>query len=84
MATTVVLRLRDGRRVLFHRTRDPGKAERWKSDLEQWIEAGMTVSIANARGELEDLVPSTISAIEIVDEPTPTTSSVRQPQPPPE
>jgi hypothetical protein len=75
MATAVFLRLRDGRRVRFGRSRDPAGAAKVKTDVEQWISAGITLSVANSHGGIEDVAPATVEAVELVGEPTPTRGS---------
>ena len=75
VATAVFLRLRDGRRVRFGRSRDPSGAAKVKRDVEAWIAEGITLSVANAQGGIEDVAPTTVEAVELIPEPTPTRGS---------
>jgi len=75
MATTVFLKLQEGRRIRFGRTKDPAAADKVKRSVEEWIREGVTISMANAQGELEDVNLMHVVAIDIVEEPTPPTGS---------
>jgi len=71
MATDVFLKLQEGRRVRFGRARDVIAAAQVKAHLELWISKGMTLTVANAQGVAEDVVPGSVLAIELVHEATP-------------
>jgi hypothetical protein len=71
MATAVFLRLRDGRTVRFGHARDAASAAKVKNDVETWVSAGITLSVANARGTIEDVTPSSVEIVELCSEPTP-------------
>ena len=68
MSTTVYLRLADGRRVRFARTPDAVAAQKVRTGVEGWIADGMTLSVANAQGQIEDVNAKSVVAIELMDE----------------
>ena len=75
MANVVFLKLREGRCIRFGRTKDAAAAAKVKRGVEEWIREGVTISMANAQGELEDVNLKNVVAIEISEEPTPSTGS---------
>ena len=75
MANAVFLKLREGRSIRFGRTKDAAAAAKVKRGVEEWIRVGVTISMANAQGNLEDVNLKHVVAIEISEEPTPPTGS---------
>ena len=75
MANAVFLKLREGRSIRFGRTKDAAAAAKVKRSVEEWVREGVTISMANAQGELEDVNLNNVVAIEISEEPTPPTGS---------
>jgi hypothetical protein len=70
MATAVFLKLQHGRRVRFGSARDAAGAAQVKADVERWIAKGITLTVANAHGGAEDVLPNSVVAVELVQEPT--------------
>jgi len=68
MSTTVFLRLKDGRRIQFARAHDTASAQKVRTGVEGWIADGMTLSLANSRGEIEDVAAKSIVAIELMED----------------
>jgi hypothetical protein len=66
MSTSVFLKLKDGRAIPFGSSGDAVAAARMKSDLEDWLEHGSTLTVANAKGELEDITPRRVVAIDVI------------------
>ena len=75
MATAVFFRLNEGSLVRFGRTRDSVAAAKVKRSVEDWARDGVTVSVANAKGELVEVNLKNVVAVELADEPTPPTGS---------
>ena len=75
MATSVFLKLRDGRVVRFGRAHDAAGAEKVKADVEHWIAAGITLSVGSAQGLIEEVTPHSVELVELVVERTPANGS---------
>jgi hypothetical protein len=71
MATDVLMKLQEGRRVRFGRARDVVAAAQVKADLELWISKGLTLTAANAQDAAEVVVPDSVVGIELIHETTP-------------
>jgi hypothetical protein len=67
MSTTIHLKLRDGRIVPVGCDHEKIEAERLKAELEQWLVSGTTLTITNARGQLEEVTPRGVARIELID-----------------
>jgi len=78
MATSVFLRLQEGRRVRFGYARDAAGAARVKAEVERWIHAGTTLTVTDAHGAAEDIAPTAVAEVELVQEPTPTRGAGRR------
>ncbi len=68
MATTVILRHKDGRRIPIGTALNPEHAARVKADIERWLASTARMSLAMASGVVEDLTPRSVVAIEMIDE----------------
>jgi hypothetical protein len=68
MGTKVILRLKDGRSLQLGRASDSTAAARVKADIERWLDAAVTLSVANAKGEIEDITPRSVISVETVIE----------------
>jgi hypothetical protein len=40
-----------------------------KGHLDTWMASGHTLSVANAHGQVDDITPRSVQAIEVVEEP---------------
>jgi CheY-like chemotaxis protein len=65
--TSIFLKLDDGRCIALKEGAEPTAAAQLKTQLEQLIKGGMTLSVANVRGQIEDIVPTRVLAIDSVD-----------------
>jgi hypothetical protein len=70
MGTSVFLRLSDGRRVSLLDNADRHAADAMKAHLEKWVKSGHTVNVTHASGQVEEITPSGVLTIELVDVPT--------------
>jgi hypothetical protein len=68
MPTAVFLKLKQGRRVRFGQAHDAAGAKKVKADVLQWIHDGITLTVANAQGEAEDITANAIADVELVNE----------------
>jgi hypothetical protein len=71
MSTSVYLKLTDGRSLPLKEGAQQAVAAIIKEHFERWIKAGMTLSVANAHGEVEEITPRRVLAIEVVEMPDP-------------
>lgn len=78
MHTVICLRLRDGRSIPFGSAQERDSAELMRVNLLGWLAKGSTLTIANAKGELEDITPHRVLAIDLVD---PMTEATGLPRP---
>jgi hypothetical protein len=67
MGSSVYLKMKDGRRVPMLADTDRQAADALKADLERWVQQGQTLSVTHASGEVEDLTPRGVQAIEVVE-----------------
>jgi hypothetical protein len=65
MPIAVLIRLRDGRCIPYRLASDSDVASRLKIHLEHWLRRGMTLSMANAQGDLVDIGPETVEQVEL-------------------
>jgi hypothetical protein len=70
MGSSVYLKLRDGRVVPLLSGADERAALAMKGHLDSWMASGHTLSVANAHGQVDDITPRSVRAIEIVEEPS--------------
>ena len=77
MGTTVYIQLRDGRRVRFGRATDAASAAKVKDVVAGWVRDGMLLSLANAHGGVDDVLPRSVASVDLADEPTPARGSAR-------
>lgn len=68
MGTKVILRLKDGRSLQLGRASDPAAADQVRADVQRWLDASVTLSVANAKGQLEDITPRSVISVETVIE----------------
>lgn len=68
-STSVILRLKDGRSIALKEETERAAAIFIKAHFEQWLRDGMTLSVANAQGRVEEITPRHVMAIEAVDYP---------------
>ena len=66
--TSVFLRFKEGRSIRFGKTGDAVTAAKVKRSVEEWVRDGVTISMANALGQLEEIDLRKVVAIDIVDE----------------
>jgi hypothetical protein len=67
MSTSVHLKLKDGRILHVGSDHEKDEAERVKSELEQWLTCGTTLTLTDAKGHLEEVTPRRVLAIDLVD-----------------
>jgi hypothetical protein len=77
MGTTIYIRLQDGRRVRFGRAPDVSAAERVMNVVAGWVREGMSLSLADAGGQLEEVLARTVQGFELTNEATPAQGSAR-------
>jgi hypothetical protein len=69
MGSSVYLRLKDGRLVSMLNDVDPRAAQALKENLDKWVKAGQTLSVTHATGKVEDLTPTGVQTVEVVEAP---------------
>jgi hypothetical protein len=67
MGTSVYLKLKDGSSFPIGADHEKDEAERVKAELEQWLTSGTTLTIANAKGQLEEVTPRRVLAIDLIE-----------------
>ncbi len=69
MGSSVYLKLKNGRMVSLLSGADKRAALAMKDHLDTWVTRGQTLSVANANGQVDEVTPRSVQAIEVVDEP---------------
>ena len=69
VSTSVFLRLKDGRSIALKEEAEQAAALQVKAHFEQWLVDGMTLSVANGKGAVEDITPTSVVAIDVVELP---------------
>ncbi len=67
MSTVIYLKLKDGRILPVGSDHDKNEAERLMAELEQWLTNGTTLTLANARGQLEEVTPRRVATIGFIE-----------------
>jgi hypothetical protein len=73
MITSILLKLKGGLRLTMGRNTDPRDTARLKVQVEDWVTSGVTIQIGNQRGEVMEIPPTAIEAVELETEKTPPT-----------
>jgi hypothetical protein len=68
MATTVFVKLRDGRRLSVGKADSRPAAEKVRQDVESWIMRGVTLTISNEQGKVEDITPTGVVGFDVCEE----------------
>jgi hypothetical protein len=71
MSTSVFLKLKDGRALPLREKISDSIAAGITACFERWIQRGMTLSIADAHGQVEDIPSQRVLCLETVREPDP-------------
>jgi hypothetical protein len=69
MGTSVYLKLKDGRSLPLKEGADSASAAVVKAHFEEWLRNGITLSVTDAQGKVEDITPRRVVAIEMIDTP---------------
>jgi hypothetical protein len=69
MGTSVYIRLKDGRSLPLKEGADSASAAVLKAHFEEWLRNGITLSVTDAQGRVEDITPRRVVAIEAIDDP---------------
>jgi hypothetical protein len=67
MSTSIFLKLKDGTTLPIGTDHEKDEAERVKAELEHWLTSGTTLTITNAKGQLEEVTPRRVQAIDLVE-----------------
>ena len=70
MASSVFIRLADGRVVPLSESEQTLSAQELKAHLEQWLRNGQRITVATGNGHVEEITPTSVRVIEIVRKPT--------------
>jgi len=70
MGSSVYLKLKSGRLVSVLDNADKSAAEAMKAKLNAWVTSGQKFALTRANGHVEELTPTGVQAIEVVDLPT--------------
>jgi len=73
MITSILLKLKGGLRLTMGRNSDPRDTARLKVKVEDWVTSGVTIQLGNRRGEVMEIPPTAIEAVEMEIEKTPPT-----------
>jgi hypothetical protein len=71
MGSSVFIRLKNGRTVSLLENAEKAAAEQMRAKLHRWVHTGQGLHITHLSGGIEDVTPSGVEAIEIVETPPP-------------